>query len=173
RGSGDYVAMLLTTSGKTSKPELAMFQSGPFLDHSAAYLRADPKHADDDYVSVLPLPWIMEQVYVVAQSLMTRMKVNFVEEPQTMMSDLREIGPNFVLLAPRVWESVAADVKARMMEASRLKKAAFNLGLKIGMTRMERDGKPSKLAAFLLFRALKDRLGFRYLHSAATGGAAL
>lgn len=172
-GTGDDVAMLITTSGTTSKPKLAMFQAGPFLDHTAAYLRADPKSSNDDYVSVLPLPWIMEQVYVLAQSLISRMVVNFVEEPETMMSDLREIGPHFVLLAPRVWESVAADVKARMMEASRAKQAMFNLGMKVGLKRLERDGQPSKLATFLLFRALKDRLGFRHLHSAATGGATL
>ena len=172
-GRAEDVAMLITTSGTTSKPKLSMTQAGPFLDHCAAYLRADPKYATDNYVSVLPLPWIMEQVYALAQSLISRMTVNFVEEPETMMSDLREVGPSFVLLAPRVWETIAADVKARMMEASRVKQAMFNLGMKIGMARTERDGQPSKLAAFLLFRALKDRLGFSNLRSAATGGAAL
>src|SRR5699024_6598532 len=34
-------------------------------------------------------------------------------------------------------------------------------------------GRPSRLAVFLLFRALKDRIGFTNLRSAATGGAAL
>ncbi|MDN5843143.1 MAG: AMP-binding protein [Alcaligenaceae bacterium] len=172
-GQGKAPSMLITTSGTTSKPKLVMFDSHSFLDHTAAYLRADPKYAGDNYVSVLPLPWIMEQVYSVAQSLITRMTINFVEETETMMDDLREIGPNFVLLAPRVWESIAADVQARMMEASRLKRLMFRLGMKIGMTHLERHGTPSRLAGFLLLRALKDRIGFSYLHSAATGGAAL
>ncbi|HLQ85974.1 MAG TPA: long-chain fatty acid--CoA ligase [Salinisphaeraceae bacterium] len=172
-GKGTDVAMLITTSGTTSKPKLSMTQAGPFLDHCLSYLRADPKYANDNYVSVLPLPWVMEQVYALAQALLTRMTVNFVEEPETMMADLREVGPSFVLLAPRVWESLAADVKARMMDASRIKQALFGLGMKIGMGRMERDGQPSRLAALLLFRALKDRLGFSHLRSAATGGAAL
>jgi long-chain acyl-CoA synthetase len=34
----------------------------------------------DDYVSVLPLPWIMEQIYALGQALLCRMTVNFVEE---------------------------------------------------------------------------------------------
>jgi len=172
KGQGEDVAILCTTSGTTSAPKMAMLQSGPFLQHCAAYLRADPKLPSDNYVSVLPLPWIMEQVYAVAQPLISRITVNFVEEPETMMADLREIGPTFVLLAPRVWESIAADVRARMMDATPLKRKMFELGMKLGMEALD-QGRRSKLAHWLLFRALKDRLGFTYLRSAATGGAAL
>jgi len=170
---GEEVAILLTTSGTTSNPKLAMMQAGPFLQHSLAYLKADPKYSDDNYVSVLPLPWIMEQVYAVAQSLISRITVNFVESSETMMSDLREIGPTFALLAPRVWESIAADVKARMMEATAFKRAMYHLGTRIGTRTLDETGRTSWLAWFILFRALKDRLGFTYLRSAATGGAAL
>ncbi len=171
-GKGEDVGVLCTTSGTTSHPKMAMLQSGPFLDHCSAYLRADPKYPSDDYVSMLPLPWIMEQVYAVAQSLISRITVNFVEGTETMMSDMREIGPTFVLLAPRIWESISADVKSRMMDATPLKQKLYEYGMKIGMEALER-GEKSTLAHFLLFRALKDRLGFTNLRSAATGGAAL
>ena len=172
QGTSEDVAILCPTSGTTANPKLAMLQSGPFLDHSAAYLRADPKFPDDEYVSMLPLPWIMEQVYAVSQALISRITVNFVEETETMMSDMREIGPTFALLAPRVWETIAADVQARMMDATPLKQKLFNLGMKRGMDALE-QGRQSKFAHWLLFRALKDRLGFTHLRSAATGGAAL
>ncbi len=171
-GRGADVAVLCTTSGTTARPKLSMMQAGPFLDHCLAYLRRDPKQAGDNYVSVLPLPWIMEQVYAVAQALISRITVNFVETQETMMADLREIGPSFVLLAPRSWESIAADVRSRMMDASRLKQAMFALGMKRGMRALD-AGRRSALAEALLFRALKDRLGFTSLKSAATGGAAL
>lgn len=171
-GRGADVAVLCTTSGTTARPKLSMMQAGPFLDHCLAYLRRDPKQAGDNYVSVLPLPWIMEQVYAVAQALISRITVNFVETQETMMADLREIGPSFVLLAPRSWESIAADVRSRMMDASRLKQAMFRLGMKLG-TRALDAGRRSALAEAVLFRALKDRLGFTSLKSAATGGAAL
>jgi len=39
---------------------------------------------------VLPLPWIMEQVTVLGKGLLCRMKINFVEQPETMMNDFRE-----------------------------------------------------------------------------------
>lgn len=169
---GDDVAILCTTSGTTSNPKLAMLSAGAVIRHVTSYLAVDPKSDQDEYVSVLPLPWIMEQIYAVGKFLVCRMKVNFVEEPETQMADMRELGPTFVLLAPRVWESIAADVRARMMDSSWLKQKMFDYGMKLGMQALDR-GERSGLAHFLLFRALKDRLGFGRLRSAATGGAAL
>ena len=169
---GDSVAILCTTSGTTAHPKLAMLSAGRVLRHCATYLTFDPKGPDDEYVSVLPLPWIMEQVYVLGKGLLCRMKVNFVEEPETMMSDFREIAPTFVLFAPRVWEQIAADVRARVMDASPLKQSLYELGMKSGLSALAR-GQHSTFADMLLFRALRDRLGFTRLRSAATGGAAL
>ncbi|MFT6669775.1 MAG: long-chain acyl-CoA synthetase [Afipia broomeae] len=169
---GDDVAILCTTSGTTSNPKLAMLAAGRVLSHCANYLAFDPKGPDDEYVSVLPLPWIMEQVYALGKGLLSRMKVNFVEEPDTMMNDFREIAPTFVLFAPRIWEAIAADVRARVMDASPLKQRLYDVGMKAGLAALA-EGKHSALADTLLFRALRDRLGFSRLRSAATGGAAL
>ena len=169
---GDDVAVLCTTSGTTAHPKLAMLAAGRMLRHCATYLAFDPKGPDDEYVSVLPLPWIMEQVYVLGQGLLCRMKVNFVEQPDTMMNDFREIAPTFVLFAPRVWESIAADVRARVMDSSPLKQSLYELGMKTGLSALARS-RHSPLADTLLFRALRDRLGFTRLRSAATGGSAL
>jgi len=100
------IAIYCTTSGTTSKPKIALLNSGDFIKHCSAYLRADPRQPGDNYVSVLPLPWIMEQVYAIGQALIARQIVNFVEEQETLMDDLREIGPSFVLLEPRLWEGI-------------------------------------------------------------------
>ena len=168
----DGVAVLCTTSGTTANPKVAMLSGGSVLRHCATYLTFDPKGPDDEYVSVLPLPWIMEQIYAMGMGLLSRMKINFVEEPETMMNDFREIAPTFVLFAPRVWESLAADVRARVMDASPLKQKLYDTGMKAGLAALAQR-KPSAFADALLFRALRDRLGFTRLRSAATGGAAL
>jgi long-chain acyl-CoA synthetase len=169
---GDAVAVLCTTSGTTAHPKLAMLSAGRLLRHCATYLAFDPKDPDDEYVSVLPLPWIMEQVYALGMALLCRMKVNFVEEPDTMMHDFREIAPTFVLFAPRIWEAVAADVRARIMDSSFLKQALYGFGMNTGLAALA-HGRHSPIAEIVLFRALRDRLGFSRLRSAATGGAAL
>src|SRR6476661_1898082 len=169
---GEDCAILCTTSGTTANPKLAMLAAGRVLRHCATYLTFDPKGPDDEYVSVLPLPWIMEQVYALGKGLLCRMKVNFVEEPDTMMHDFREIAPTFVLFAPRVWESIAADVRASVMDSSPLKQKLYDLGMRTGLAALA-GGKRSIFADQVLFRALRDRLGFTRLRSAATGGAAL
>ena len=166
------VAILCTTSGTTSNPKLAMLTAGAVLRHCATYLSFDPKGPEDEYVSVLPLPWIMEQVYALGKGLLSRMKVNFVEQADTMMHDFREIAPTFVLFAPRIWEAIAADVRARVMDSSAMKQSLYETGMKAGLSALE-AGKKSMVAETLVFRALRDRLGFTRLRSAATGGAAL
>jgi len=165
-------AIYCTTSGTTSKPKIVLLAGGSFVKHCSSYLRADPRDPGDNYVSVLPLPWIMEQVYAIGQALIARQIVNFVEEQETMMADLREIGPSFVLLAPRVWEGILADVKARMMDSTPLKQKLFNFAL-AHAEQAQQLGRKSWLAEILLMKALRDRLGFTFLKSAATGGAAL
>ncbi|MCP4321329.1 MAG: long-chain fatty acid--CoA ligase, partial [Alteromonadales bacterium] len=170
--SGDETAIYCTTSGTTSKPKIAFLGGGNFVKHCSSYLRADPRQPGDNYVSVLPLPWIMEQVYAVGQALISRQIVNFVEGQETLMADLREIGPNFVLLAPRVWEGILADVKARMMDSTPLKQKLFDFAFSMA-EKAQAQGKRSKIADLLLMNALKDRLGFTFLNSAATGGAAM
>ena len=171
-GRGEDVAILCTTSGTTAQPKLAMLQHAPFLRHIAAYLRADPRLPTDEYVSILPLPWIMEQVYVVAMPLLCRIRVSFPESRETAMRDLREIGPTHVLLAPRVWEQTAADVRARIMDAGPVTRRLFDWAVRVGTAAVV-QGRRHRLADLLVFGALRDRLGFSRLKSAATGGAAL
>ena len=171
-GDGDSVAVLCTTSGTTAHPKLAMLTGGALIRHCAAYLQVDPKGPDDEYVSVLPLPWIMEQIYALGWAQLSRMKVNFVEASETHMHDMREIGPTFLVLAPRVWEGIVADVRSRMMDASRIKNKLFDLGTELGLKALD-EGKRNWFADMTVLKPLSDRLGFGKLRSAATGGAAM
>ncbi len=170
---GSDVAVLCPTAGTTGQPKLAMLQAGALLAHSRDYLKADPRQVGDHYVSVLPLPWIMEQIYAVAQPLVARTIVHFVEKPETMMSDLREAGPHFLLLVPRVWEAIAADVHSRLMDTAPLKLKLYHIGMKLAWKAAIKEGRQSALAGLLLTRSLRDRLGFSRLRSAATAGAQL
>ena len=172
KGKGEEVAILCTTSGTTSHPKLAMLQHRPFLTHLKTYLDADPRGPDDEYVCVLPLSWIMEQVYVVGMPLLSRIRVNFPESVETAMADLREIGPTHLLLAPRVWEQTAADMRARVMDANRVTRGLFDWGVGRAIKALEAGGR-DPLADALVMAPLRDRLGFSRVASAATGGAAL
>ena len=165
------ICVLCPTSGTTSHPKLAVIEHGALIRHSQNYLKADPKDSKDEYVSVLPLPWIIEQKYAVAKWCICRMKVNFVEEEETMLDDLREIGPTFLLLAPRVWEKMAADIRSKIMDASYLKRFIYNLSMRVMDLNIKLFNKT--FCEFFINRWLRDSLGFSFLKSAATGGASL
>jgi len=165
------ICVLCPTSGTTSNPKLAVIQHAALIKHTKSYLKSDPKDSKDEYVSVLPLPWIIEQKYAVAKWCISRMKINFVEDAETMLDDLREIGPTFLLLAPRVWEQLAADIRSKIMDSSFIKRFLYKTSMKV----MELNNKIlNKIFCELVInRWLRDSLGFSFLKSAATGGAAL
>ncbi len=165
-------AILCTTSGTTANPKLAILRGGPFLQHALAFMESDPKYKEDDYVSVLPLPWVGEQVYAVAHPLLSGIKLNFVEDEETTSFDMREISPSCVLYPPRVWEGLAADIRARMFDSTWFKRLVYDFALKRGENAVRRGRRPV-LANLLLGRALRDHLGMARLRSASTGGAPL
>ena len=169
---GNLDAILCTTSGTTSNPKLATLPANKFIQHISNYLKVDPKSATDEYVSVLPFPWIMEQVYGVGFNLLSGMKVNFPENADTAMDDLKEIGPTFMLGAPRLWEQISADMRARILDSSKLTQWIFNTMVERGLKAVD-SGKRDFWADKLLFTHLKDRLGFSKVTSAATGGSAI
>ncbi len=176
-------AQICTTSGTTGNPKLAMLSHRNMLSMAANLGKVDPKYETDEFVSFLPLPWIGEQMMSVASALLFGFTVNFPEEPETATENIREIGPHVIFSPPRVWENLAAMVQVKIMDASPFKRFMFNRCLPIGY--MWADLKFEKrqptfwqkiqyaIAYLLMFRALKDRLGFTYIRSASTGGAAL
>jgi long-chain acyl-CoA synthetase len=182
-GNGDDTAIICLTSGTTGQPKGAMLSFRNLLSMSLAFNEADPKKAQDEFVSLLPLAWFGEQLMSVAAPLVVGYTVNFPEKQETAMADLREIGPHIMLSPPKVWESIAATVRVRMMDSTPFKKFMFNTFMPIGERYADciLSGTSPSLslqigrffADMLLFRALRDRLGLSHVRSALTGGSSL
>lgn len=170
---GKDTAILCSTSGTTSNPKLVCLGGGTFIDHVGHYCELLAITEKDEYVSLLPMSWIGEQFMALFEPIVSRHKLNFVEAPSTTMADLREIAPSFLLLAPRVWEQIAANVRAQIMDASRFKQKMFEWGFAKGMAAIDQGGDSPGLVQAGIMRALRDRLGFSRLRFATTGGAAL
>jgi long-chain acyl-CoA synthetase len=149
----------------------------------AALNEVDPKQPDDQFLSFIPLPWIVEQTMSVFSSLYAGYTLNFPEEPETAMADLYEIAPSLVVASPRMWEGISRQVMVKHLDASFFKKLIYNLCLPIGYRwadfKFEKKNPPLGwkilywVAYAAMFRALRDRLGFSRIRSAMTGGAAL
>lgn len=183
QGKADDICHLSTTSGTTGRPKAAMLSHRNYIGMAHALNQVDPINVGDDYVSFLPFAWIVEQVFAVATPLLTGMVVNFPESSETAMSDLREIGPHMMLGAPRVWEGTQSSIWVKMDESYRLNRWLYKKLMAVGQRaadyRMRGQRMPPglwlsyRLAHFVLFRPLKDQLGFLRLKRAYTGGAAL
>ncbi len=175
--------LVATTSGTTGRPKLAVLSHRNLLSMAANLGAVDPKRPTDEFVSFLPLAWMGEQMMAVASSLLFGFCVNFPEEPDTVKADMREIGPHLVFSPPRVWESMAAEVRGNIMETTPLKRFLYDFFLPIGVKYVSAQFEGRKpglfltfgyfMAEFGLFRPLRDRLGFSRMRSATTGGAAL
>jgi long-chain acyl-CoA synthetase len=177
------VALVAYTSGTTGFPKGSLLTHRNMLKMALNLNQVDPKLPDDEFVSFLPLPWIGEQMMSVATALAIGFTVNFPESPETAMQDLYEIGPNVVFSPPRVWEQMSRSVMVKHLDASWFKRFVYRLCMPIGYRladfHFEKQNPPLAwklmytLSYWLLFRALKDRLGFSNIRSASTGGAAL
>lgn len=179
----DDLALLCYTSGTTGFPKGSLLTHKNLLSMAVNLHKVDPKYETDEFVSFLPLPWIGEQMMAVSSALAIGFTVNFPEEPETAMADLYEIGPNVIFSPPRVWEALSRNIMVKHMDATPFKKLIYKMCMPIGYKwadfKFEKKKPPLRwkilysIAWLLLFRALKDRLGFSHIRSASTGGAAL
>ncbi|MFH1135216.1 MAG: AMP-binding protein [Pseudomonadota bacterium] len=177
------VALIAYTSGTTGSPKGSLLTHSNMLSMALNLNQVDPKLESDEFVSFLPLPWIGEQMMAVASALAIGFTINFPEEPETASADSHEIGPNVMFSPPRVWEGLSRSVMVKHMDASWLKRLTYRACMPIGyrIADFKFEKKPIPLAWkilygaawILLFRTLKDRLGFSRIRSATTGGAAL
>ncbi len=183
-GKGEDIALFLTTSGTTGRPKLVMLTHKNMIKMAENLsIKVDPLNERDNFVSFLPMAWAGEQMMSVAGALKIGFTVNFPEEPETIRANIREIAPQVMFSPPRIWESILSDIQVRIADTTAFKRWFFNLAMKIG--RPLADMKFSKqtpnlwwkflhrLADFLVFRALRDRIGLSRIRYAYTGGAAL
>ncbi len=181
-GSED-LALICYTSGTTGFPKGAILSFRNLLTMAVNLMEVDPKRETDEFVSFLPLAWIGEQMMCLSSALLTGFTVNFPEKPETVQENIREIGPNIMFSPPRIWENMTSNVQVKVMDASWLKRKMYEWALPVGYEYADtlfRKEKPDsllqwkhRLAYYLVFRALKDRLGLLRIRTASTGGAAL
>ncbi len=176
-------ALLCTTSGTTSIPKLAMLSHANLVAMAAQLTEVDAMERGDEFVSFLPMAWIGEQMVGVASALLAGFTVNFPEETATVRSDMREIGPAFLMSPPRIWENMVSDVQVMAEDATPLKRRFYRWAMAQGRATAEarsrgrRQGAIARLrhrlADWTVFHPIRDQLGLSRVRRAYTGGAAL
>ena len=156
---GSDLAILVYTSGTTGKPKGAMISHANILWTVKGYQDAFPQGPDDERMAFLPLCHIAERLGGQYHALYSGAVLNFVENPETVPENVREISPTVFTAVPRIWEKFYSGVLIRLKEAGAFQQWAYSVAIGIGhrVARLREDGKPvpgALVAQFWLARLL-------------------
>ena len=87
---------------------------------------------NDECMCFLPLCHIAERMGGEYFSLYTGAKLNFVENPETVPENVREIAPTVFTAVPRVWEKFYSGVMITLKEAGAVQQAAYAWAIGVG-----------------------------------------
>ena len=126
------LAILVYTSGTTGKPKGAMHLHGGLVYTVRGYNTLVAQDETDERMCFLPLCHIAERMGGEYFSLYTGTKLNFVENPETIPENVREIAPTVFTGVPRVWEKFYSGVMISLKEAGAIQQAAYAWGIGVG-----------------------------------------
>jgi len=182
-GSGSDTAIILYTSGTTGKPKGVCQSHASLLAAGVGGVGFDKLTDREDILSYLPMAWVGDCLFSLAQALVAGFTVNCPESGDTVLTDLREIGPTYYFAPPRVFENMLTTVMIRMEDASRIKRSMFSYFMDVAKRCGSAilDGKPvsagDRLAyavgSLLVYGPLKNVLGLSRVRVAYTAGAAI
>jgi long-chain acyl-CoA synthetase len=182
RKSGD-VAILVYTSGTTGRPKGAMITHANLCSvlagQSGSLFEGLPQGGER--VAFLPLCHIAERMIGEYVPIMRSSVVNFVENPETVFENLREVQPHVFFAVPRVWEKIYSQVRISLSEAGKLQQVAYGWALSVGQdvaTAQSQGRQPSgwlalqnKLARFAVMNNVRRMVGLDRVELALTGAA--
>ena len=180
RGRPQDIAVMIQTSGTTGVPKIAMLSHRNLTTMAAQWVENANIQPEDNWLSMSPPAWIVDQMWGVGVSLGSAMTMNFPETPETVLEDFRDIGPSMLITASRFWEDMASRIRVKISDASFIKRKLFYLGEKIGRSVVSKQLHRQPLAwhekalypflTLAVYNPLLDRLGCSHFHSAFTGG---
>jgi long-chain acyl-CoA synthetase len=179
----DSTCVMLYTSGTTGKPKGVVLSNRNIIESSRNSAEFDNLRQGEEVLAYLPMAWVGDFIFSIGQAYWCGFCVNCPESAETMMTDLREIGPTYYFAPPRVFESQLTTVMIRMEDAGRFKKWLFDTFMaharRVGPDML--DGKPVslwdrlkyRLGDLLIYGPLKNTLGFSRVRVGYTAGEAI
>jgi long-chain acyl-CoA synthetase len=183
KGHFDDVSVMLYTSGTTGKPKGVCQTHASFIAAARGGIEVDRLTAGEDILSYLPMAWVGDHLFSFAQATVAGFTINCPESGETVMTDLREIGPTYYFAPPRVFEGLLTSVMIRMEDASKIKQKLFHhfmaVAKRCGAEIL--DGKPVSgaerlqywLGNLVIYGPLRNVLGMNRVRVAYTAGAAI
>jgi long-chain acyl-CoA synthetase len=183
KGRGSDLSVITYTSGTTGRPKGVMLSFDNLIAAGRLSTAFDRLDADDQVLAYLPMAWIGDHLFSFAQAIVAGFTVNCPESAETMMSDLREIGPSYFFAPPRIFENILTRVTIRMADAGLLQRHLFGFFMRLSRRCGVRilEGRPVSpvdralyaLGDVLIFGPLRNALGFSRVRVAYTAGEAI
>jgi long-chain acyl-CoA synthetase len=181
--SPEDIANLYFTSGTTGVPKGVMCSHRALIGSTQAALTLTHLTYKDDLLCYLPPAWVGEALFGSVPHLLIGAKLNIPEEPETVLHDITEILPFWILGGPRQWEGWVSQIRARIAEAGAIERAIYNLfmpiALRVADLRLKGKDVPfpwkflCALSELFLLGSLRDRIGLSKAKFAATAGSVL
>jgi long-chain acyl-CoA synthetase len=179
-GKPDDVALMLMTSGTTGEPKMVMLSHENFNEMARKWLETAPIGIGDNWISITPPAWVVDQMWGMGVTLSGGMSMNFPEAFETVVEDFREIGPTVIITSSRFWEDLASKIRVKISDSGFIKRSLYNMSQKIGRAVVDLESEKKQLPAKLKFlrwlatrvvsRPLMDRVGCLGFRAAYTGG---
>jgi len=179
----DDTCVMLYTSGTTGRPKGVVLSNRNVIETSKNSSQFDDLGPGEEVLAYLPMAWVGDYTFSMGQALWTGFCVNCPESAETMMTDLREIGPTYYFAPPRVFENQLTNVMIRMEDAGRLKKWMFDKAMahakRVGPALLSgasvgfMDRVKYFLGDIFIYGPLKNTLGLSRVRIGYTAGEAI
>ncbi len=145
------LAVLVYTSGTTGRPKGAMISHRNLVHVIEHFGLALPQDDTDDKMAFLPLCHVVERIAGQLMSMQTGSRMNYVENPETVWENVREISPTVFIGVPRIYEKFHSASTLAMKDSTRLQQRAYAWALDIGFKAAEQQEAGRPLSAALRF----------------------
>jgi len=183
KGSGADTAAMFFTSGTTGVAKGVVHTNTSLIEPSRVAAELEKLGEDDVILAYLPPAWIGQNIFSCAQAYVAGYCISCPESAETVMNDMREIGPTYYFAPPRVLENLLTQVSIRMEDASRLKRWLYRkfMGIANRVGGAILDGQPVggvdralyALGDLVVYAPLRNVLGMSRVKVGYTAGEAI
>jgi long-chain acyl-CoA synthetase len=184
KGRAEDTAAMFYTSGTTGHPKGVILTHHNLISAGRAGADMEGLTADEEVLAYLPMAWIGQNIFSYTQPMVVGFCVSCPESAETVMTDMREIGPTYYFAPPRVLEALLTQVTIRMEDASRLKRILYDyfmaVARRVGARILSRDREVSAsdrllyaIGDLFVYGPLRNVLGMSRIKVAYTAGEAI
>ena len=183
KGTGDDAAAMFFTSGTTATPKGVVLTHHALIDRAGAAAEMEGLTDRDAVIAYLPPAWIGQNIFSYAQPFVVGYCICCPESAETVMTDMREIGPTYYFAPPRVLEALLTQVSIRMEDAGPLKRTMYrhymDVAQRVGGVILDggqvgfADRLRYALGDLLVYGPLRNVLGMSRVRVAYTAGEAI